>query len=111
MSCVRVLHVHAVHRMNAAKMTGAFVGRTPTQCVLRVMAVTAAGATLAEVRERAYALAATMYLPADSCAPISRSGPSRTQDSAVVTFVELAPEAAGPTTSNCAAGGSAPLRG
>ena len=49
--------------MKAAKMTGAFVGRTPTQCVLRAMAVTATGATLAEARERAYAPAATVYLP------------------------------------------------
>ena len=44
-------------------MTGALVGRTPTRCVLRVVAVTAAGATLAEARERAYALAAIRYLP------------------------------------------------
>ena len=49
--------------MKTAKMTGAFVGRTPTQCVLRVVAVTATGAALAEARERAYALAATVHLP------------------------------------------------
>jgi len=78
-------------------MTGAFVGRTPAQCVLQVVAVTAAGATWAEAREPAYALAATMCTcPAGSCAPISRSGPSRTQDSGVVTFVELAPEGGRP---------------
>ena len=49
--------------MKAAKTTAAGVRRTPTQCVLRVVAVTAAGATLAGARERAYALAATVYLP------------------------------------------------
>ena len=48
--------------MKTAKMTGAFVGRTPTQCVLRVVAVTTTGATLAEARERANALAATLHL-------------------------------------------------
>ena len=49
--------------MKAAKTTAAGVRRTPTQCVLRVVAVTTTGATLAEARERAYALAATVHLP------------------------------------------------
>ena len=82
--------------MKAAKTTAACVRRTPTHCVLRVVAVTAAGATLAEARERAYALAATVHLPGGKLRPEIAPGPSRTQDRGVVTFVELVPEGGRP---------------
>jgi len=82
--------------MKAAKTTAACVRRTPTHCVLRVVAVTAAGATLAEARERAYALAATVHLPRGKLRTEIAPGPSRTQDRGVVTFVELVPEGGRP---------------
>ena len=82
--------------MKAAKTTAACVRQTPTHCVLRVVAVTAAGATLAEARERAYALAATVHLPRGKLRTEIAPGPSRTQDRGVVTFVELVPEGGRP---------------